>query len=100
MEMGYRDYLLQLLLAETEAELERKRAKKEVTMVNLGTLAPPIGEQLDGLSEEDAACFEEHRQAINRLAVYGLITYPEADRARRMLTKMVREALHNEGEER
>lgn len=67
--------------------------------IDLGTLAPPLGEQIDGLSEKDAELLEGHRQAINRLSVHGLISRSVAHRARVRLVDMIRDTLVEGGDD-
>lgn len=65
--------------------------------IDLGVMAPPLGEQIDGLSEEDAERLDGHRQAIARLRIYEFITAAEADRARRKLLAAIKYALIKKG---
>ena len=70
----------------------------KVFEVCFGALSPPMHEQLAqyGLRAKTVEIIQEDANAITRLSVRGILTWSEADRARKRLMKEITRAIRDQ----
>jgi len=64
--------------------------------VNLGALAPPLGEQIKSLPNKEAERLDLHRHAINQLRIDGILTKTESIRAEQRLLREIASILRQD----